>query len=208
MMRVKICGITNYEDAKLCCDLGADALGFIFYEKSKRKISVDVAKEIINKLPAFISKFGVFVNEDLSTIERTAKEIKLTGIQLHGNETSEFASSVKLPVIKTFRMNCEFDFSILEKYSRCKFLLDTYSEREYGGTGQSFNWETIPVGIRSKIILAGGISIENIELVFKNVQPEAVDLSSSLEKYPGKKDEIKLKKFFNKFNSLRRYLCL
>jgi phosphoribosylanthranilate isomerase len=203
-MRIKICGITNYEDAKLCCDLGADALGFIFYEKSKRKISVDDAKEIINKLPAFIGKIGVFVNEDLSIIEKTSKEIKLTGIQLHGDETPEFASLINLPVIKTFRVNSEFDFSFLEKYGRCKFLLDTYSKEEYGGTGQSFNWNVIPTRIRSKIILAGGISIENIEHVFKNIQPEAVDLSSSLEKYPGKKDKIKIKNFFNKINSLRR----
>lgn len=203
-MRIKICGITNYEDAKLCCDLGADALGFIFYEKSKRKISVGDAKEIINKLPVFVGKIGVFVNEDLAIIENISKEIKLTGVQLHGNETPEFARSVKLPVIKAFRVNSEFDFSIFEKYSRYKFLLDTFSKEEYGGTGQSFNWEIIPSGIRIKIILAGGISIENIEHIFNNVRPEAVDLSSSLEKYPGKKDEIKLKNFFNKINSLRR----
>lgn len=203
-MRVKICGITNYEDAKLCCDLGADALGFIFYEKSKRKISVDDAKQIINKLPVFVGKIGVFVDEDLTLIERSLKTLKLTGVQLHGDETPEFVELVKLPVIKAFRINSGFDFSILEKYGSCKLLLDTYSKGEYGGTAKSFNWEVIPTEIRSKIILAGGISIKNIEHIFKNVKPEAVDLSSSLEKYPGKKDEIKLKNFFQKINSLRR----
>lgn len=203
-MRIKICGITNYEDAKLCCDLGADALGFIFYEKSKRKISVGDAKKIINKLPVFVGKIGVFVNEDLAIIENISKEIKLTGVQLHGDETPEFVELLKLPIIKSFRVNSGFDFSVLIKYSVCKFLLDTYSKEDYGGTGQSFDWNVIPTGIRSKIILAGGISIENIEHIFNNVRPEAVDLSSSLEKYPGKKDEIKLKNFFHKINLLRR----
>ena len=203
-MRIKICGITNYEDAKLCCDLGTDALGFIFTEKSKRKVSIDAAKVIIKKLPAFVSKIGVFVNEDLNTINWISKEIGLTGGQLHGEETPEFAESVNLPVIKTFRINSEFNFSVLDKFDGCKFLLDTFSTEDYGGTGQTFNWEIIPVELRNQIILAGGISIDNIEHIFNNVQPGAVDLSSSVEKYPGKKDEVKLKNFFQKINSLRR----
>jgi len=206
-MRIKICGITNYEDAKLCCDLGTDALGFIFYEKSKRKVTADEAKKIINKLPSFISKIGVCVNEESNTINRIASEIKLTGVQLHGDESPEFAGLINLPVIKSFRVNTEFDFSTLKKYKYCKFLLDTYSAKEYGGTGQAFKWEIIPVGIRNEIILAGGISVDNIEHIFINIRPEAVDLSSSLEKYPGKKDAGKLKEFFQKINSLRRYTC-
>jgi phosphoribosylanthranilate isomerase len=203
-MRIKICGITNYEDAKQCCDLGADALGFIFYEKSKRQISADEAKKIINRLPAFISKIGVFVNEEQNTINRLSSEIKLTGVQLHGTETPEFVRLIILPVIKSFRVNGEFDFSILKKYENCKFLLDAYSAEKYGGTGQAFNWEIIPVEIRNKIILAGGISADNIEHIFNNIRPEAVDLSSSLEKYPGKKDAVKLNDFFQKIISLRR----
>jgi phosphoribosylanthranilate isomerase len=203
-MRVKICGITNYEDAKLCCDLGADALGFIFHEKSNRCVGVNVAKEIIKRLPAFVSKVGVFVDEDSRAINTISREIKLTAAQLHGEETPELVGSINLPVIKSFRVTDGFDFSILERYPNCKFLLDTFSKEEYGGTGRSFNWEIIPIGIRNKIIIAGGISVDNIEYIFKYIQPEAVDLSSSLEKYPGKKDEIKLKDFFQKVNSLRR----
>ena len=203
-MRIKICGITNYEDAKLCCDLGADALGFIFTEKSKRRVSINDAKEIINKLPVFVGKIGVFVNEDLNTINHISRETKLTGVQLHGEGTSEFAESVNLPVIKTFRINSRFNFSVLQQYHSCKFLLDTYSSEEYGGTGHSFNWNIIPAELRNQIILAGGISIDNIEHVFTIIKPDAVDLSSSVEKYPGKKDEVKLKNFFQKINSLRR----
>jgi phosphoribosylanthranilate isomerase len=109
-MRIKICGITNYEDAKLCCDLGADALGFIFTDKSKRKVSIDIAKTIIKKLPVFVSKIGVFVNEDLTTINRISKMIDLAGVQLHGEESPEFAKLVNLPVIKTFRINSRLIF--------------------------------------------------------------------------------------------------
>jgi phosphoribosylanthranilate isomerase len=203
-MRIKICGITNYEDAKLCCDLGADALGFIFTDKSKRKVSIDIAKTIIKKLPAFVSKIGVFVNGDLNTINRISKEINLTGVQLHGEETPEFARLVNLLVIKAFCINSGFDFSVLDKFDGCKFLLDTFSTEDYGGTGQTFNWENIPVELMNQIILAGGISIDNIEHVFTIIKPEGVDLSSSVEKYPGKKDEAKLKNFFKKINSLRR----
>jgi phosphoribosylanthranilate isomerase len=203
-MRVKICGITNYEDAKLCCDLGTDAVGFIFYEKSKRYVHVNIAKEIIKELPAFVSKIGVFVNENSKTINTISKEIKLTGIQLHGDEPPEIISEIHMPVIKTFRVNNDFDFSILNNYANCNFLLDTHSTEEYGGTGQTFNWGIIPPEVQKKIILAGGISIDNIEYIFKNIHPVAVDLSSSVEKYPGKKDEIKLKKFFDKIDLLRR----
>jgi len=203
-MRIKICGITNYEDAELCCDLGADALGFIFYENSKRKVSFEEAKKIINKLPSFISKIGVYVNEESDAINRIAGEIKLTGVQLHGDENPEFADLINLPVIKSFRVNGEFEFSTLKKYKNCKLLLDAYSPEVYGGTGQAFNWEIIPAGIRNEIILAGGISADNIGYIFNNIRPEAVDVSSSLEKYPGKKDAVKLKEFFQRINSLRR----
>ena len=202
-MRVKICGITNYDDAKLCCDLGVDALGFIIYKSSKSHIQIDEAKKIIKKLPAFVSKIGVFVNESSQNINSISNQIKLNGIQLHGEESPKFIEEINLPVIKTFRINSAFDFSKLEKYNNCNFLLDTHSTEEYGGTGKVFNWEIIPAEIRNKIILAGGVSIVNIEHIYKNIQPAAVDLSSSVEEYPGKKDHKKLKEFFNKLNPLR-----
>ena len=206
-MRIKICGITNYEDAKLCCDLGADALGFIFYEKSKRCVNIDEAKTIIEKLPAFISKIGVFVNEDSKKINEIAHEIKLIGIQLHGEESPEFVQQIYLPVIKAFRVNNDFGFSITDKYHGCKFMFDTHSKSEYGGTGQAFDWEIIPMNLRKSIIIAGGISASNIEFIFKTIKPEAVDVSSSLEISPGIKDESKIKSFFEIFNSLRRQQC-
>lgn len=203
-MRVKICGITNYEDARLCCDSGADALGFIFCEKSKRYIRPKVAEKIIARLPAFIMKIGVFVNEKADTVNQISREINLTGVQLHGEESPEFTAQIFLPVIKAFRINEPFDFSILDGYNQCKFLFDAFISDDYGGTGISFNWDIIPYQIRKEIIIAGGVSSDNIESIYKKIKPEGVDLSSSLEISPGIKDEEKVKEFFEKINSLRR----
>jgi len=202
-LKVKICGITNIEDAQLCENLGADALGFIFHKKSKRFIRPETAGKIISKLSPFTLKVGVFVNGTPEEINKTAKEIKLNVVQLHGEEIPDMISEINLPVIKSFRIKDGFDFSILKKFENLRFLFDTYSEKEYGGTGKTFNWELIPGELRNKIILSGGISINNIEEVYKKVKPVAVDLSSSLESAPGKKDKEKVKEFFNKINNLK-----
>ncbi len=122
-MKIKICGITNIDDAKYCVDFGADALGFIFYRNSKRYIDPKIAKNIIEQLPPFISKVGVFVNEDTSVINKIAKEIKLSLVQLHGNESKDYISNINYPVIKAFRIDENFDFSQLENYG--KFLSPT-----------------------------------------------------------------------------------
>ncbi|MEG8947146.1 phosphoribosylanthranilate isomerase [Rosettibacter firmus] len=202
-MRVKICGITNLEDALLCCNLGADALGFVFYEKSKRYIDFSSAKDIIKKLPAFVLKVGVFVDNSLNEINEISRSLGLNAVQLHGEQNSEFVNQINLPVIKSFRINDEFDFSILNKFQNCSFLLDTYSNDSFGGTGKKFKWDLIPAQIRNNIILAGGISVENVEYIFNNIKPQGVDLSSSVEKEPGKKDPDKLKEFFRVINNLR-----
>lgn len=203
-MKSKICGITNIEDAKICAELGADAIGFIFYKKSKRYVAPKVVKEIINKLPPFLLKVGVFVNEDINVVNSIAKEIGLNIIQLHGDESPEYLKDVNLPVIKAFRVNDEFDFSQLENYENCSFLFDSFHKDEYGGTGLKFNWNEIPNKIRKKIILAGGISEENIEKIYKDIKPYAIDVSSSVEVNPGKKDHKELKKIFVKLNEVRK----
>ncbi len=203
-MKVKICGITNLEDAKLSYDLGADAIGFIFYQKSKRYIEPKEAKEIINQLPVFLQRVGVFVNESSKEINKIAKEIKLNLIQLHGEEPPEVIDDIELPVIKVFRVNENFDYSILSKYKNCSFLLDTFNENEYGGTGQQFNWRKIPSELKGKIILAGGISENNVGSIYKEINPYAIDVSSSIEIEPGKKDHKKLKQLFQKLYELRK----
>jgi len=205
-MQVKICGITNINDALLCCELGTNALGFIFYEKSERYISYKQATEIIRQLPPFIMKVGIFVNPIIHEINEVAPGIGLNSIQLHGDEQPAFVKQINLPVIKAFHINNDFEYSKLENYMNCSFLLDTYSPDNLGGTGMTFDWSRIPMKFRDKIILAGGISFYNIEYIFKNIHPMAIDLSSSLESSPGKKDSNKLKEFFNKVNKLR-YAC-
>ena len=202
-MKIKICGITNHQDALLACELGADAVGFIFYKNSKRYIEYDQARKIIIKLPESVLKIGVFVNVEPQLINIISKEIGLTGIQLHGDESNDIVNKIKMPVWKTFRVNDKFDFSVLEEYTNCKIMLDTFSNIEYGGTGNNFDWNIIPKEIRENIILAGGISSSNVIDVYSNIKPAWVDVSSSLEKRPGNKDENKMKIFFNVINKLR-----
>ncbi|MFA6978063.1 MAG: phosphoribosylanthranilate isomerase [Ignavibacteriaceae bacterium] len=202
-MKVKICGITNIDDALLAEQLGADAIGFIFYKASKRYISHEAAKIISHKLSAFTVKVGVFVNETEDDINRIAATAKLNLIQLHGNEKPEMIERLILPSIKSFRINDEYDFSILKEYPCTNFLFDTFSQNEFGGTGKTFNWSIIPPSLRKRIILAGGISEKNVEEIFTKINPYAVDVSSSLEISPGKKDHDKMKIFFQIINQLR-----
>ena len=206
-MKIKVCGITNIEDALRAEALGADALGFVFYNKSKRYISPTEVKIITNKLSPFTMKVGVFVNESPDMINILSEETGINTLQLHGNERPEILSKLLLPAIKAFRVNDDFEFKQLDNYSDFSILLDTHSNDDYGGTGQTFAWELIPNEIRKKIILAGGISIDNIEILFKKIKPAEIDLSSSLEIEPGKKDNEKMKEFFNKVNQFRRQLC-
>ncbi len=202
-MRVKICGITNIADALLCQTYGADAVGFIFYPQSKRYIRPGDAAKIIDALSPLIMKVGVFVNETPDHINKIALSTGLTAIQLHGDEKPEILKKLKQPLIKSFRIQNNFDFRQLTRYKGCSLLLDSYAPDDFGGTGITFNWNLIPEKLRSKIILAGGVSAENIESIYKNIKPAAVDLSSSLEQFPGKKDPDKLKEFFLKIHQLR-----
>lgn len=202
-MRVKICGITNIEDAQICTEYGADALGFIFHPDSKRFITPPAAKEIISKLPLFLTKVGVFVNVKQDYVNNIANEIGLTAVQLHGDESIEYTSRIELPVIKSFRVDDSFDYSQLMQFSEHSILLDAYSKANYGGTGKKFDWNAIPSELRNRIILAGGIAKENIEEIYNEIRPQAVDLSSSLESAPGKKEHQKVKSFFNLINHIR-----
>lgn len=196
-MKVKICGITNIEDALLCEKLGADALGFIFNEKSKKHLQPNSARDIIKMLSPFTLKVGVFVNEIPENINVISKLAGLNIVQLHGDETPQQIAEINLPVIKAFRINEDFDFNVIDDYKNCYFLFDTYSSKQFGGTGKTFNWNIIPKHLKSKIILSGGISSSNIQRIINEVNPYAVDVSSSVEEYPGKKSEMKLKEFFN-----------
>ncbi len=202
-MKIKICGITNPDDALFCIDEGADALGFIMTEKSPRYIGITETESIISRLPFFVQKIGVFVNIEAEKVNDIAKKSGLNGVQLHGNESPDYIKQINLPVIKSFRITNNFDFAKLKSYTNCTFLLDNFSEPAIGGTGVNFNWNLIPDNLKPEIILAGGISSLNIETIIKTIKPQAVDLSSSLESSPGKKDHKKVKEFFKIYKSLK-----
>jgi phosphoribosylanthranilate isomerase len=202
-VRIKICGITQLADAQLCEKEGANALGFIFYSRSKRYIALAQAKEIISNLGPFIDKVGVFVNESVENINKIVKECGLTMVQLHGEESTNQIENIDVPVIKGFRVDENFNYDQLNEYRECFILLDAYSDTEYGGSGKSFSWQDIPVSMRSKIILAGGISVDNLEQIFTEIKPAAIDLSSSIEVSPGIKDPEKVREFCKKFRKLK-----
>ncbi len=206
-MKVKICGITNTDDALLCQDCGADALGFIFYKGSKRYIEPEKAAGIIRMLSPFTMKAGVFVNESAGEINRIASLAALNVVQLHSNGNSGQEEKINYPVIESYRIKNDFDFSELYKSAAPYFLLDSHSDKEYGGTGKRFDWQMIPPDLKSRIILAGGVSVENLEEIVKKIKPAAIDLSSSLESEPGRKDKAKVKEFFDKYNSLKASQC-
>jgi len=196
-VRVKICGITNLEDARLAVELGASALGFVFYPKSPRYIEPAVARKIITHLPPLVTTVGVFVNESEETLQRVVKEVGLDLVQLHGNESPDLCARFFPKVIKALRVREPEDLNLIPAYKgRIRaVLLDTYVEGLPGGTGQSFNWE---LAQRAKqfgipLILAGGLRPENIREALQTVRPFAVDVSSGVEAFPGKKDPEKLR---------------
>lgn len=206
-MKIKICGITRMQDAQLCVEHGADAIGFIFYPKSKRYITPEAANDIALSLPPFIHKVGVFVNEDVEKVNRIAELAKLTTVQLHGDETPEYISQIKYPIIKSFGVNEHFDFKILDNYKNCGILLDVKDNINYGGTGKSFKWDLIPQNIRNNIIIAGGVGINNLETIITKIKPYAIDVSSSVESEPGIKNHNKLIKLLTKYNELKVREC-
>ena len=190
-MRVKICGITSYEDAMLAIDAGADALGFIFYEKSPRYVSPQKARSIISKLPPFVEKVGLFVNETAQSINNIAKESAITLIQLHFETDSEFRVALKYPYIEVIRMQSPED---LVKLSRNKYyLIDAYCE-SYGGSGKRLNLEWFKDIDCSKFILAGGLTPENVSGTI-SYGFYGVDVSSGTEASHGIKDEKKVRQF-------------
>ena len=198
MTRVKICGITNMEDALSAVDYGAGALGFVFFEKSPRYITPDKAREIISRMPPFVTTVGVFVNEEVARINEIMGIAGIDILQLHGDEKPD-ACNICHRVIKAFRVKNFTDLKPLENYRCSAFLLDTYSPESFGGTGQIFNWDIAVEAKRfGRIVLSGGLNPDNIEKAVTYVRPYAVDVSSGIEENKGKKDLKKMKAFIEK----------
>ncbi|MBD3391332.1 MAG: phosphoribosylanthranilate isomerase [Chitinivibrionales bacterium] len=195
-VKIKICGITRYEDARVAINLGVDALGFIFYEKSPRHITPARAGAIIAKLPPFVAKVGVFVDAHPAAIMDAAQESGIDTVQLHGNETPDIARRLPFTVIKAFPVGPDFDPQALESWDVAGFLLDTWDDSRKGGTGKSFDWSTARTVVaehKKNVILAGGLGPVNIREALDAVRPYAVDFNSGVEIKPGVKNPHKMK---------------
>lgn len=197
---VKICGLTNVEDTLAAIDLGADFLGFNFYPQSPRYLSYEKARKIFDEIPPNIPKVGVFVNEEYENIIDLAQLLSLDYLQFHGDETPEFCAQMGHPWWKAIRLANEDDIQKIPSYESEWVLIDAFVKGEYGGTGQKPDWELVKrvKNLGKKIILAGGLSPENVQLAIATVQPYAVDVASGVESKPGKKDLKKMEDFINK----------
>ena len=197
MIHVKICGITSFNDAIMATNYGASALGFIFYEKSPRYINPEILKTWISNIPRSVKKVGVFVNKDVDKVNKIAEELNLGMVQLHGDESPEYCNQMIRPVIKVFRVNKKFDSIMLKNYQVATFLFDTYNKENHGGTGESFDWQSIlQLNTETPVILSGGLNADNVLEGIEVVKPSAVDVNSGVETAPGKKDEEKIKNLF------------
>ena len=200
---VKICGITNLDDAKFAVRCGADAIGFIFHEESPRFISHHRAAEIVKGLPEHISKIGVFVNAERKFVRDIVNHVNLSAVQLLGNDGPDDLVNFETSVIKVFRVYKDFDVDVMRNYIVDAFLLDTYKEGSYGGTGKTFDWNiAIKAKEHGRIILSGGLNPDNVEDAIRFVRPYGVDVSSGVEGSPGRKDPKKVREFIMRAKSI------
>jgi len=198
MTRIKICGITNLDDGLEAIAAGVDALGFVFVPNTPRYITPSQAKLVIKQLPPFITNVGLFVDNEIGEIEDIVNHCKLDAVQLHGNESPEMCTKIRFQtkVIKSFHVKKEPQVlrNEIENYRVDAYLLDTFIKGKAGGTGQTFDWR-IAEGLSQRIIVAGGLTPNNIGTAIAQLQPYGVDVSSGVEKSPGKKDTNKIYSF-------------
>ncbi len=210
MVRVKICGITNLEDARAAIDLGADALGFNFYRHSPRYIEPANAKPIIELLPPLISLVGIFVDEfSPDRILKLARAVGIGSVQLHGTESPEYVKKLaELRTIKAFRVDEKFDPAQLLAFNVGAYLLDAYDPKLMGGTGKTFNWDVaVEAKVHGRVILAGGLTPVNVREAILKVQPYGIDVCSGVESTPGLKDASKMAALFREVHCARLALA-
>jgi len=199
VVRVKICGITRLEDALVACEAGADALGFVFYEPSPRYIRPRRVREIVYSLPPFVTPVGVFVNKNAEDVNRIVAESGVTLVQLHGEEPPDLVPQLTAPALKAVRVRGEEDLATLRQYQVQAYLLDSHVPGKYGGTGISFQWElAVKAKAHGRIILSGGITVENVYEALRTVAPFGLDVSTGVEVSPGIKDHGKMKMLLQK----------
>ncbi len=203
--KVKICGITNLDDALAAVEAGADALGFMLYEASPRCVSIEAAQAIAAKLPPHILRVGVFVNPEPELVMLAMRRCDLSLLQFHGNETPDFCTQFGVMSMKAFRIKDADSLNQLSDFPTDAFLLDSFVAGKQGGTGEKFNWE---LAVEAKkfgkpIFLAGGLTPQNVAEAVRQVQPFGVDVSSGVEASPGKKDHDKVRAFIQAVRSVQ-----
>ena len=204
-VKVKICGMTNLKDVKVAVDSGVDAVGFIFYKKSPRSVTMQAVRKIVLELPPFVDSVGVFVNETAEQINKIADRCNLDRVQLHGNESPSFCKKIRRRVIKAIRVKDIQALKKLSDYPVSSFLLDTFSEDQYGGTGRVFDWNlAYPAKKYGPIILAGGLTPNNVRQAIQRIQPYGVDVCSGVESQPGIKDHKNMQIFFKNVKAERK----
>jgi phosphoribosylanthranilate isomerase len=207
-LRIKICGLTRLEDARLACELCADAVGFIFYSKSPRAISMQTAAAIAEQLPQHVARVGVFVDHSIAAIETYRRAIGLHALQFHGEYSArEMATFSSSRLIKAARLHDEFSLQGLAEFQNLAhaFLLDTYEKGRLGGTGKTFDWQlALAAKQYGRTILAGGLNPSNVQEAVRLVQPYAIDVNSGVESSPGIKDHHKLRQLFEQVKEFRR----
>lgn len=201
-VRVKICGITRLPDLQAALAAGADALGFVFAERSMRRLNPGKAEKLVREVPAFVSRVGLFLDQEFEDVERILERVPLSLLQFHGNEDSRYCRRFGLPYVKAVSMDSS---RALERAGEdfpdaAALLLDSHQPGGLGGTGNVFDWSMIP-RVSQALVLAGGLTPENVRQAIRQVRPWAVDVSSGVEKSPGIKSMEKMKKFISEAKS-------
>ena len=203
--RVKICGITNVEDAIAAVNAGADAIGLVFYAPSPRYVTIEQAQQIVAAMPPFVSVVALFVNASTAEIETVLAQVRIDIVQFHGDESPAECEQIKLPYYKAIRVKADtnlLQYEVEFKHAKA-LLLDTYSDAAFGGTGQVFDWGLIPKNLTKPVILAGGLTAENVALGITLVRPYAVDVSGGVESTKGIKDVAKIAAFMQAVDQSR-----
>ena len=204
-VKVKVCGMTSLKDALVAVEEGADAVGFIFYKKSPRSVTRKLVREIVLELPPFVDIVGVFVDETAEQINKIADYCNLDMIQLHGDESPAFCKKIRRRVIKAFKVKDMQSVKKLSGFQVSGFLLDTFSEDLHGGTGKVFDWNlALPAKKFGPVIMAGGMTPNNVRQAIQQIRPYGVDVCSGVESQPGVKDHKKVRAFLENAKAGRK----
>lgn len=203
-VRVKICGLTSLDDALIACEAGADAIGLVFYAPSPRNVDIALARDIASNLPPFVQIVGLFVNPEREWVDRVLASVPLDLLQFHGSEEEAFCASFAKPYLKAFAMKDGVDIAALMRpyHSARGFLLDAWHPEKPGGTGERFDWQRFPAVAQRALILAGGLSADNVAQAIAQCRPYAVDVSGGVEQSPGIKSADKVQAFIREAKSV------